>query len=493
MTLLPEGEFYNYVTSPAFSQEEGAEFLETLREPDYIHYEDTTLSENTRFRNNLFAWLKQTRILAINRIYFDPYGAHSFITNEELGKGSPLLHPTMRFPSYYKHFPGFPTTTKGAEPHTTIQERQQLREEVIIKMNEVMQPQFLLRNPDQFIGQSIYQMLSSVAAYQQYKIILRDAIREIPTLERELRSQAEYTRISDSEPKFIARNQSNPNRHAGILEEYNIVDILDLLYFYLNDLPDGDDVYNKLVVSSEYLWTDVVTTRQIDPKHLHFDEYLFEELTGYDFTDHIDERFDDREEETQDYGDWIEGVREGFDWNDAISEYPVAASYTGLANLISNYYGPNAEINAEVRRVRGAPHAVHNQKITTRKHRINQLRYGFLYSGPDIVSWSSRPSVPEGNDRYNDVEQNTEYTSNSVMWTNYYLARDRYTYLIIDGEEDNLVTELSSTQGFTFSIPVNFLNFLRYPPTTLKKPYFRHKIGTLSTNTTQSHKKTHGS
>ena len=468
MTLLPEGEFYNYVTSSAFSQEEGAEFLETLREPDQIHYEETTLSENTRFRNNLFAWLKQTRILTINRIYFDPYGAHSYIAKEELHK-NPSLHPTMRFPSYYKHFPGFPTAPNfGAT--ATNQERLQLHEEAIIKMNEVMQPQFLLRNPDQFIGQSLYQMLSSVAAYQQYKIITRKTIREIPTLERELKAQAEYTRISDSEPKFIARNQSNPNRHAGILEEYNIVDILDLLYFYLNDLPDGDDVYNKLVVSSEYLWTDVVTTRQIDPKHLHFDEHLFEELTGYDFTDHIDERFEDREEETQDYGDWIEGVREGFDWGDAISEYPVAASYTGLSNLTSNYYGPNAENNAEVRRLKGAPHAFHNQKITTRKHRINQLRYGFLYSGRTINP--GKPSVPEGNDRYNDVEQYTEYTSNSVMWTNYYLARDRHTYLIIDGEEDDFVTELSSTQGFTFSIPVNFLNFLRYPPTALKKTLF---------------------
>ncbi len=473
MTLLPEGEFYNYVTSSAFSQDEGAEFLETLREPEQIHYEEKTLSENTRFRNNLFAWLKQTRVLAINRIYFDPYGAHSYIFKNPKHK-NPFLHPTMRFPSYYKHFPGFPTIAGRQEiaaTPATNQERQQLHEEAIIKANEAMQPQFLLRNPDQFIGQSLYQMLSSVVAYQQYKIITRNTISEIPTLERELKSQAEYTRISDSEPKFIARNQSNPNRHAGILEEYNMRDILDLLYFYLNDLPDGDDAYNKLVVSSEYLWTDGVTTRQIDPKHLHFDDYLFEELTRYDFTEHIDERFEDREEETQDYGDWIEGERENFDWGDAKSEYPVAASYTGLSNLTSNYYGPNAENNAEVRRLKGAPHAFHNQKIATRKHGINQLRYGFLYSGRQDLQYHF-PSVPEGNDRYNDVEQYTEYTSNSVMWTNYYLARDRYTYLIIDGEEDNLVTELSSTQGFTFSIPVNFLNFLRYPPTALKKTLF---------------------
>jgi hypothetical protein len=57
------------------------------------------------------------------------------------------------------------------------------------------------------------------------------------------------------------------------------------------------------------------------------------------------------------------------------------------------------------------------------------------------------------------------------MWTNYYLARDPYTFLIIE-DHDDLITELSSTNGFTFSIPVNFLNFLRYPPKTLKKTIF---------------------
>lgn len=471
MTLMSDEEFYNYVTTPDFGREEGIN-LETLRECELIHYEEKTLPENTRFRNNLFAWLKQTRILAVNRKMFDPYQSHSY-RQEELGSRNPLIHPTMRFPSYYRLFPGFPAYNSNPGGNGQQQNQQDLD-----TMNEAMLPQFLIRNPDQFIGQSLYQMLSSITAYNSYKSIISAAIRDIPYTERELREQAEYSRISDREPEFIARNQSNPNRHAGILEEWNIDDILDLLSYYLNDSGSGqNDTYRKLVVSSEYLWTGSVTTRQVDSRYLQLDDHLLEDITGYDFSEHLDENYDNRDDDQQDYGEWLDMQRENFDWGDVVSEYPVAASYTGLVNLLWNHYGPDAERYAEIRRISGTPHAFHNQKIKTTRKQPSALRYGLLYHNPTSPQLQTqgelyRPSLPEDNDRYNDMLHNTEYTYNSVMWTNYYLARDSHTYLIIEDQEDELITELSSTQGFTFAIPVNFLNFLRYPPTTLKKTIF---------------------
>ena len=470
MTLMSDEEYYNYVTSSGFIPDDEIN-LETLRPPELIHYEEKTIPENTRFRNNLFAWLKQTRILAVNRKMFDPYQSHSY-RQEELGSRNPLIHPTMRFPSYYRLFPGFPAYNSNPGGNGQQQNQQDLD-----TMNEAMLPQFLIRNPDQFIGQSLYQMLSSITAYNSYKRIINDAIRDIPYTERELREQAEYSRISDREPEFIARNQSNPNRHAGILEEWNIDDILDLLSYYLNDSGSGkNDTYRKLVVSSEYLWTGSVTTRQIDPQYLQVDESLFEDLTGYDFSEHLEENYDNRDDDQQDYGEWLDMQREEFDWSDAIGEYPVTAVYTGLVRVLWEYYGPNAERSAERRSISGTPHAIQNPKTQTRRMGVSQLRYGLLYHNPMTMTYNNtdnvRPSLPEDNDRYNDMLHTTEYTPNSVMWTNYYLARDPNTYLIIEDYHDELITELSSTRGFTFSIPVNFLNFLRYPPSTLKKTIF---------------------
>ncbi len=470
MTLMSDEEYYNYVTSSGFIPDDEIN-LETLRPPELIHYEEKTIPENTRFRNNLFAWLKQTRILAVNRKMFDPYQSHSY-RQEELGSRNPLIHPTMRFPSYYRLFPGFPAYNSNPGGNGQQQNQQDLD-----TMNEAMLPQFLIRNPDQFIGQSLYQMLSSITAYNSYKRIINDAIRDIPYTERELREQAEYSRISDREPEFIARNQSNPNRHAGILEEWNIDDILDLLSYYLNDSGSGkNDTYRKLVVSSEYLWTGSVTTRQIDPQYLQVDESLFEDLTGYDFSEHLEENYDNRDDDQQDYGEWLDMQREEFDWSDAIGEYPVTAVYTGLVRVLWEYYGPNAERSAERRSISGTPHAIQNPKTQTRRMGVSQLRYGLLYHNPMTMTYNNtdnvRPSLPEDNDRYNDMLHTTEYTPNSVMWTNYYLARDPNTYLIIEDYPDELITELSSTRGFTFSIPVNFLNFLRYPPSTLKKTIF---------------------
>ncbi len=474
MTLMSNEEYYNYVTSSGFIPDDEIN-LETLRPPELIHYEEKTLPENTQFRNNLFAWLKQTRILAINKKMFDPYNASSY-RQEELNS-NPTLHPTMRFPSYYRLFPGYPAYPSlgdGRPPIITNQDRKERNQRDLEAMNAAMESQFTLRNPSQFIGQTLYMMLSSVAAYQAYKRILNDAVREIPYTERDLREQAEFTRISDREPEFIARNQSNLNRHAGILEEWNMADILDMLYWYLNDLQPQP--YVKLVVSSEYLWTGDVTTRQIDSQHLHLDEYLFEDLTGYDFTEHLDERYDEDNEQDQDYGDWLEEQREEFDWSDAIGEYPVTAAYTGLVRVLWDYYGPNAERSAETRRFSDTPHAIQNLKTQTRRMGVSPLRYGLLYHNPMTMTYNNtdnvRPSLPEDNDRYNDMLHTTEYTPNSVMWTNYYLARDPNTYLIIEDYHDELITELSSTRGFTFSIPVNFLNFLRYPPSTLKKTIF---------------------
>ena len=470
-------EYYNYVTSSDFIPDDEIN-IETLQQPELIHYEETTLPENTQFRNNLFAWLKQTRILAINKKMFDPYNSRSY-RQEELHENT-HLHPTMRFPSYYKRFPGFPahpTLGDGSPPLITNQDRQERNQRDLEALNAALESQFTLRNPDQFIGQSLYLMLSSVVAYNTYKRIINDAIRtEIPYAERELREQAEYTRISDKEPKFIASNQSNINRHAGILETYDMADLLDLLYWHLNDLPAQDDIYNKLVVSSEYRWTDGVTTRQIDSQYLSLDESLFEDLTGYDFSEHLEERYYEDNDEQQDYGDWLEEQREEFDWSDAIGEYPVTATYTGLVSLLWNYYGPNAENYMEMRRISGTPHAIQNPKTQTRRMGVSQLVYGLLYHNPMTMTYNNtdntRPSLPEDNDRYNDMLHSTEYTPNSVMWTNYYLARDPNTYLIIEDYPDEPITELSSTRGFTFSIPVNFLNFLRYPPTTLKKTIF---------------------
>tara|TARA_Y100000385_G_scaffold267374_1_gene303430 strand:+ start:1930 stop:3333 length:1404 start_codon:yes stop_codon:yes gene_type:complete len=467
---MSDEEYYNYVTSSGFIPDDEIN-LETLRPPELIHYEEKTIPENTRFRNNLFAWLKQTRILAVNRKMFDPYQSHSY-RQEELGSRNPLIHPTMRFPSYYRLFPGFPAYNSNPGGNGQQQNQQDLD-----TMNEAMLPQFLIRNPDQFIGQSLYQMLSSITAYNSYKRIINDAIRDIPYTERELREQAEYSRISDREPEFIARNQSNPNRHAGILEEWNIDDILDLLSYYLNDSGSGkNDTYRKLVVSSEYLWTGSVTTRQIDPQYLQVDESLFEDLTGYDFSEHLEENYDNRDDDQQDYGEWLDMQREEFDWSDAIGEYPVTAVYTGLVRVLWEYYGPNAERSAERRSISGTPHAIQNPKTQTRRMGVSQLRYGLLYHNPMTMTYNNtdnvRPSLPEDNDRYNDMLHTTEYTPNSVMWTNYYLARDPNTYLIIEDYPDELITELSSTRGFTFSIPVNFLNFLRYPPSTLKKTIF---------------------
>ena len=479
MTLMSDGDYQNYVTSSGFNQGQGMmddDLInpDTLRKPELIHYEQNALPENTMFRNNLFAWLKQTRILAINIRMFDPYNSHSY-RQEELSE-NPVLHPTMRFPSYYKHFPGFPAYPVLGEspPIITAQDRIERNQRDLDTMNAALEPQFTLRHPSQFIGQSLYLMLSSVAAYNAYKTILNDAIRDIPYTERTLREDAEFTRISISEPEFIARNQSNLNRHAGILEAWDMGDILDTLSFYLNDLPPGSDKYRKLVVSSDYLWTDSVTTRQIDSKHLQLDTSLFEDLTGYDFTEHLNARYDDDNDEQQNYGDWLDEQKEDFDWGDAVSEYPVTATYTGLANLLYHYYGPNAEQNSEKRRIAGIPHAFETPKTQTRRNGVSQLSYGLLYHNPVFMGWPGQfyqPSLPADDDRYNDMLHNTEYTSNSVMWTNYYLARDPYTFLIIE-DHDDLITELSSTNGFTFSIPVNFLNFLRYPPKTLKKTTF---------------------
>jgi hypothetical protein len=478
MTMLSDEEFLQYVTSNQFSEVEGIN-SDSLQMPDLIHFETTTIPENTLFRNNLFAWLKATRIVGCENKYFDPYGANLF--QLELNK-NPLIQPMMRLPSYFKLFSGFPEYL----PMTDSAEKLRKNQQDLDTLNEILRPQYELRNPQQFYGKSLYEALSSIAAYKAYQNIVRRAIQEMGygSDTRPQREQAEYNRITRDETQFITMNQQDPNRHAGILEEWDIAKILDFLHHYLRNTSAPDETPVGLIqITSDYRWTSISDSRHIWAYRLNDDWDLFQDLTGYDFRDHLEESYRG-DETTQEYIDWLDEQREEFDWSEARMEYPLTAIFVSLSEELRRYYGPGAEDSywgEEARATRGAPHRFHDQKITKGRpsERVSQLGYGFIHYNPQQPSateearrtniWNQQVFVPEGNDRFNQVEVTPSYTYNSIQWETYYISPDRYTFLLPEDEPDKLTTELHIRQGFTFYPPVNFINFLKYRPPVLRK------------------------